>query len=97
MNPREELFEDVARQFEQLEQPLNLQWMQDRHVTLDEVQTLSAKIALILRGYCALEPQARIEFVNRAVGLPTKDKPAETVLGQRHADAVQQPQKQQTQ
>lgn len=89
-HPREELFADVARQFEQLEQPLSLAWMQQRAVSLEELQALSAKIAIILRGYCALAPRDRIAFITRGLAnTPTEEKPTETVLGARHEDASQ--------
>lgn len=96
-DPRPELFSDVAAQFENLEQPLNLQWMQDRRVTLEEVNAVSQKIALIIRGYCALEPADRIVFVTRGLmsrsfeEIQTNSKPAETVIGQRNASANEQP------
>jgi hypothetical protein len=83
--PREELFDDVANQFEQLEQPLNMGWMQSRGVSLDEVQALSQKIALVLRGYRALEPRDRIAFVTQGIFThrPLISTPAETPIGQR--------------
>ena len=92
-HPRDELFDDVADQFEKLEQPLSLQWMQDRGVSLDELQALSQKIALVLRGYRALPPRDRIAFVSQGLftARPLISTPAETILGARHSDAAAQP------
>jgi hypothetical protein len=87
---RAELFSDVASQFERMEQPLSLAWMQNRNVSLEELHALSGKIALILRGYMALSPADRIAFVTSGVfarqgpGVPV----GETVLGARHSDAA---------
>lgn len=88
--PRDDLFDDVAAQFENLEQPLNLTWMQQRGVSLDEVQALSQRIALVLRGYRGLEPRDRIAFVSQGIfhAPPKKDNPAESVLGARQGDAA---------
>ncbi len=75
--PRPELFADVAQQFETGAQPLNLKWMQDRGVTLDELQAVSQQVALILRGYLALPPRDRILFVHRGVvPSPSANHPA---------------------
>jgi hypothetical protein len=89
-HPRDDLFDDVAGQFEKLEQPLNMTWMQVRNVSLDEVQALSQKIALVLRGYRALEPRDRIAFVTQGIFThrPLISTPAETVLGARQSDAA---------
>lgn len=90
-DPRPELFADVAAQFERLDQPLNLEWLKERNVSLEELQALSQQIALILRGYMALPPKDRIAFVTAGVFTrPTVDKPAETILGARH-DAATKP------
>lgn len=83
-HPRDDLFDDVAAQFEKLEQPLNMTWMQVRNVSLDEVQALSQKIALVLRGYRALEPRDRIAFVTQGVfKARAPGDPKETPMGQR--------------
>lgn len=90
---RPELFADVAQQFEALEQPMNLAWMQARSVSLEELHAVSRKIALILRGYCALSPEQRLAFVQRGLfGAPSEpvSNPAETVLGER-ASAAKSP------
>lgn len=86
---RDELFDDVASQFEKLEQPLSMGWMQSRKVGLEELQALSQKIALVLRGYRALPPRDRIAFVTQGVfnRPPVTDKPGETVLGHRAVDS----------
>lgn len=82
--PRPELFDDVAEQFERLEQPLNLGWMERRGVSLAEVQALSGKIALVLRGYAALHPQDQIAFVHGGLfRRPPTDKTAESPIGKR--------------
>lgn len=88
-NPRPELFADVADQFERLEQPLNMEWMQKRHVSLEELQALSQQVALILRGYLALPPRDRIAFVTQGVfsRTPPVVQPAETPLGKRQKDS----------
>jgi hypothetical protein len=75
IEPRPELFDEVAGQLERGEEPMNLQWVQERHVTHDELVALSGRIALILRGYTALHPADRIAFVTRGV---LRDKPAES-------------------
>ena len=85
---RPELFADVAEQFEKLEQPLNLQWMADRRVTLEEVNALSQKIALILRGYGALTPQQRILFITQGV-FELHPHAESTPIGQRQIDSSQ--------
>jgi hypothetical protein len=87
--PRDDLFDDVATQFEKLEQPLNMEWMRTRSVSLEDVQALSQKIALVLRGYRALEPRDRIAFITQGVFThrPLISKPAETDLGTRQSDA----------
>lgn len=66
-DPNDHLFDDVAEQFEKLEQPLNPKWMKTRNVTLDALQALSHKIALVLRGYRALAPRDRIAFVTQGI------------------------------
>jgi hypothetical protein len=66
-DPRPELFEDVASQFERMDQPLNMSWMEKRNVSLEELQALSQRIALVLRGYCALSPRDQIAFVASGV------------------------------
>lgn len=92
-HPRDELFDDVADQFEKLEQPLSMLWMQSRGVSLDELQALSQKIALVLRGYRALRPRDRIAFVSQGLFTPRPliSTPTETILGARHSDAAAQP------
>jgi hypothetical protein len=83
--PRPELFADVAAQFEALEQPMNMQWMIARCVSLEELHAVSRKCALILRGYSALTPAQRLAFVQQGLFEPTAPvrDPAETVLGER--------------
>ncbi len=72
---RPELFSDVAGQFERMEQVCSLQWMQNRNVTLAEVQALSRELAALIRRHLG-EPSGK-----SAVG------PSETVLGARHSAA----------
>lgn len=64
---REELFDDFANSLERLEQPLSCEWMQARGVSIEEVEALSAKAALILRAYRALDPGARVAFVAHGI------------------------------
>jgi hypothetical protein len=64
---RDELFGEVAGQFERDEPPMTLQWIQDRSVTHEELTALRQGIALILRGYQSLRPDERIAFVTRGV------------------------------
>lgn len=92
-DPRPELFEDVAGQFERLEQPLNMAWMCDRGVSLEETQALSQQIAVIIRGYLALPPRDRIAFVTQGVfNRPESPaEPAKTVLGRRSAQVDKKP------
>lgn len=78
--PRAGLFLEVAGQLERMEQPLNMLWMQQSNVTLEELRAVSAKIAQLLRSkYGADGVGASPESL--VVG------PSETVLGQRHAAA----------
>lgn len=74
MTHRPELLDDVARQFEQHEQPLNLAWMEARGVTLEEVHALSDKIALVIRGYAAMAPRDQIAFVRQGIFNRAPDK-----------------------
>lgn len=82
--PKPELVEEVAAQFEQLQPPLNPQWMAARKVSLEDVEALSQRIALVLRGYLALPPKDRIAFVSQGIFSRQKaDKPAETPVAKR--------------
>lgn len=74
---RPELLADVALQFERMEQPLSLDWMQRRGVGLAEVIELSRAIAAILRGAGGAQSMAC------RTNMP--DNPGETVLGRRVA------------
>lgn len=78
---REELFDDLSDQLERLEQPLSCEWMAARGVSIEEVEALSAKAALILRAYRALPPGDRVAFVSLGVFRPQNAAlPAETIL-----------------
>lgn len=90
---REELFDDLARSFEHLEAPLSPEWMAARGVSIEEVEALSAKAALILRAYRALPPGDRVAFVASGVFRPQNAAlPAETILASANSgEAEQQP------
>jgi hypothetical protein len=75
VEPRPELFDEIAGQLERGEVPMNLEWIETRGVTLEEYNALAGRIALILRGYTALHPADRIAFVTRGV---LRNKPAES-------------------
>lgn len=86
---RPELYDDIARQLEQRDEPFNLQWMQDKNVTLEELHALCGQLALIIRGFSALQAQEQITFITRGVLTPRPiDKPAEMISGARHPDGA---------
>lgn len=73
---RAELVADVANQFEQMQQPLNPEWVQARGIGIEELQALGQQVALILRGYMALPPRDRIAFVTGGVLSRSEDRGA---------------------
>lgn len=81
MNRPTTLLADLAAQFERLDQPASLQWMQDRGVTLEELQAVSREAAVALRRYASLPDGPSI----------TLGEPEQTTLGARQALAEQKP------
>lgn len=67
MKVRPELLREVAQQLETGAAPMSPAWAAERQVTTAELEALSGKLALILRGYLALRPSEQYLFTTRGV------------------------------
>lgn len=67
MKFRPELLREVAQQLETGAAPMSPAWAAARQVAGAELEALSGKLALILRGYLALRPSEQYLFTTRGV------------------------------